>query len=34
MKRRLPVHLLVFLAPAVLIYTIFMIYPLLGLAQV
>ena len=29
MKRRLPVHLLVFLAPAVLIYTIFMIYPLL-----
>jgi len=29
MKRRFPTHILVFLAPAVLIYSIFMIYPLL-----
>ncbi len=29
MKRRFPIHILVFLAPAVLIYTVFMIYPLL-----
>jgi len=30
MKRRFPVHILVFLAPAVLIYSVFMIYPLLA----
>ncbi len=29
MKKRFPTHILVFLAPAVLIYTVFMIYPLL-----
>jgi raffinose/stachyose/melibiose transport system permease protein len=28
MRRRFPVHILVFLAPAVLIYTVFMIYPI------
>lgn len=30
MKKRFPTHILVFLAPAVLIYTVFMIYPLLA----
>jgi raffinose/stachyose/melibiose transport system permease protein len=29
-RRRFPVHIVVFLAPAVLIYTVFMIYPLIG----
>ena len=29
-RRRFPIHILVFLAPAVVIYTVFMIYPLIG----
>jgi raffinose/stachyose/melibiose transport system permease protein len=29
-RRRFPIHILVFLAPAVLIYTVFMVYPLIG----
>ena len=31
-KKPIPWHIAVFLAPAVLIYTVFMIYPLVGLA--
>ena len=29
-RRRFPTHIVVFLAPAVIIYTLFMIYPLIG----